>query len=181
MRRWGRFAAWPAVAALGLGLGAGVDRRWAAGVVGWVPASGGQVVPLASLARQGAQDDCGPAVLAFVLLALGRVTRPAAVWREAGGAPTPWSLAQLARAGERLGLRVRLVELDALVWPGWHVLHLATPAGGHFVAARRLGGEALQVFDPASGVLTVTDADRLRGLWTGGALWVEGERVPRSG
>lgn len=136
-------------------------------------------LPIALLSRQTGTDDCGPAVLVFILTELGRFPPTHRELQDVGG-HLPWSLADLARTADDFGLRVELLQLDTITRPGWHVMHLQTDAGGHFVAARRVGTEPtiLQVFDPASGTVRLIHDDVLQPLWTGAVLWIEGERFP---
>lgn len=135
----------------------------------------------ATVSRQTGPDDCGPAALAFIGLSLGRELTPSEVARLPGSPAVPWSLLQLKQAAEALGLTSQLVTLTRVEPKGWHVLHLPLAgAGGHFVAARRVSAEALQVFDPASGELRVILEASLGGRWSGDALRITGDRLPPS-
>jgi ABC-type bacteriocin/lantibiotic exporter with double-glycine peptidase domain len=133
----------------------------------------------ASVSRQTGPDDCGPAALAFIGLTLGRDLTPTEVARLPGSAPVPWSLLQLQQAADALGLESQLVTLRRVEPTGWHVLHLPLRGrDGHFVAARRVSGDALQVFDPAAGELRVMSEAQLAQRWNGDALRISGDRLP---
>lgn len=123
-----------------------------------------------SVAQQRGDNDCGPAAMSFIALALGRSVTPGSIRSMAPERALPWSLFDLKVIAGRLGFESELLHTEDLRDPGWYVLYIPGSLRGHFVAARRDQWGRLQAFDPASGIFRAVRLSRLKAIWRGDAL-----------
>ncbi|HJQ85185.1 MAG TPA: nitrilase-related carbon-nitrogen hydrolase, partial [Candidatus Binatia bacterium] len=165
------------VAAIGARLPAS-NGSWREGLAAFIrPAE--PVVPADAGRRflQSRANTCGVAALAQLLSALGMEVSEADLLQYVPLGPRGASMAALAGAARRLGLRA-WGERQSFAALGEYALPvIAHVRDDHYVVVLRFEpGGVVQVFDPAQGYVRVTPED-FRGAWDGYVLVVRFERL----
>jgi ABC-type bacteriocin/lantibiotic exporter with double-glycine peptidase domain len=152
---------------LAAALSVAASAAWAAWARwGAVPQAPEHPMPPGAEVRQWSVTTCGPAAVATILNAYGRLWTPAALERECGLTPEGASLYGLREACLRHGLRAEGMLARSpsglLRAPRPYIAYFSS---GHFVVVERLRGDRLEIFDPTAGDVTA---------WTPGELYRRG-------
>lgn len=120
---------------------------------------------------QSSLNDCGPTALADFLELTGRAVPSAdSLRRLTATDQNGTTLEHLETAAFASGLRVFAVRWDPVDLPRLPLPSLAWVDHRHFVViARRVGGDSVDVDDPAAGRYRMA-SDRFSGAWSGAAL-----------